>query len=74
MSYWASHLTAAANGISNRSKMVNQFHQMQRIPAKAAAPTSILGNDMPDHEDADAARAKHFDRAPPALGNLLYYS
>ena len=52
---------AAANGISNRSKMVNQLHQMQRIPAKAAAPISILGDNMPDNEDADAARAKHFN-------------
>ena len=67
----APHLKAAANGVSNRSKMVNQLHQMQRIPAKAAAPTSILGNDMPDNEDADAARTKHFNCAPPAFITCL---
>ena len=71
MSYWAPHLTAAANGISNRSKTVNQLHQLQRIPTKVAAPTSILGDDMPDNEDADAERAKHFNWAPPAFITCL---
>lgn len=31
---WAPHLTASANGISNRSTTLNQLHQMQRISAK----------------------------------------
>ena len=44
MSNWAPHLTAAANGKSNRSKMVNHLHQMQRIPAKVDAPAFILGD------------------------------
>jgi len=65
---WAPHLTAAANGISNRSTTLNQLHQMQRIPAKVAAPTSILGDDMPDNEGADASPNKcvTFKWAPPA--------
>ena len=45
---WAPHLTATANSICNRSMKVNELHQLQRISAKVAAPTSILGNDMPD--------------------------
>ena len=71
MSNWAPHLTAAANSISNRSKTVNQLHQLQRIPAKVAAPTSILGDDMPDNEDADAERAKYLKWAPPAFITCL---
>ena len=61
MSHWAPHLTAAANGIGTRSTKVNQLHQLQRIPAKVAAPTSILGEDMPpDNKDENAERAKYF--------------
>ena len=65
---WTPHLTAVANGISNRSTTLDQLHQMQCIPAKVAAPTSILGDDMPDNEDADAAPHKCITLkwAPPA--------
>ena len=61
---WAPHLQAVANSICNRSMKVNELHQLQRIPAKVAAPTSILGNDMPDNEDDNEAKAKYFKWAP----------
>ena len=78
MHHWALHLTAAANGINNRSTTLHELHQLQRIPAKVAAPTTILGDDMPDNEDADAAPNKriNFKWAPPAwitcLSSLQY--
>jgi len=71
MRNWAPHLTAAANSVSTRSTKVNQLHQLQRIRAKVAAPASILGDDMPDNEDDNAQRAKHFKWAPPAFITCL---
>ena len=71
MSHWAPHLTSAANGISFRRTKVNQMHQLQRIPAKAAAPTSILRDDMPDNEDANAEREKYCKWTPPAFITCL---
>jgi len=71
MSHWAPHLTAAANSVSTRSTKVNQLHKLQRIRAKVAAPASILGDDMPDNEDDNAERAKHFKWAPPAFITCL---
>ncbi len=71
MRKWAPHLQAAANSICNRSKQVNELHQLQRIPAKVAAPTSILGNDMPDNEDDNAVKAKYIKWAPPAFITCL---
>ena len=71
MRRWAPHLQSAANSICNRSKQVNELHQLQRIPAKVAAPTSILGNDMPDNEDDNTVKAKYFKWAPPAFITCL---
>ena len=71
MSHWAPHLTAAANSVSTRSTKVNQLHKLQRIRAKVTAPTSILGDDMPDNEDTNAERAKYFKWAPPAFITCL---
>ena len=38
MYHWTSHLTAAENGINNRSTTLHELHQLQRSPAKVAAP------------------------------------
>jgi hypothetical protein len=73
MRHWERHLTATANGINNRSKTHNNLHQSQRIPAKVAAPLSILGDDMPDNEDADAKPAKRWNLNGPLLSGSFTY-
>ena len=52
MRHWAPHLAVVKNGISNCSTTLNQVHKLQCIPTKVASPTSILGDDMPDNENA----------------------
>jgi len=68
MRHWKRHKNAAANSINNCGKKLNKIHQLQRIPAKVAAPLSVLGDDMPDNDDADEEPAKrhYLKRSPPA--------
>ena len=62
------HRQAEANISNSSSTNLKKFHHTQRIASKAAAPISVLNNDMPNNEDEQAAPAKrhHLKLSPPA--------
>ena len=65
------------NILNSRSVKLKKLHHTRRIPAQAAAPISVLNNDMPYNEDketAPAAKLRHLEGHTGMARLHLFYA